>query len=142
MKPVSGDATAGVWLTHIPNTDNLALRFFNGGLEGDGVWVLDFYNTRDRCAVNSPEGWEIHISPTVPNSMSLAFSGQVKSWEANSGIASGDIKPGEERFSMPEGVACSLVRPGCEPLGFLSPQREQRLPDNIRWAQPYSALAL
>lgn len=138
MKPFNDDTTADVRVVPIPNTDNLAIRFFDGGLERDGAWVFDFYDIRDRRAVNSFEGWTVYISPTAPNTMSLIFGGEVKSWEANNGIERDDIKPGEERFSVPEGVTCSLVRPECQqPFWFTTPRRAHDIP-NIHIEEPIS----
>lgn len=139
MKPDrQDDPAANVHLVRIPKS-YLFIRFFNGGLERDGAWVLDFYSLRDRRPVNSPDGWVIYISPLAPNTKSLVFSGHVKSWEENWGYKKQEINPGEERFSLPEGVICQLVRPDEPNLYFETPTRVHQVPGiHVEKAVPLS----
>lgn len=120
-KPNRGDH---VRIVTIPD-DRLALRFFDGGMERDGIFLFDFVDTHTKKAVNCPSTYEIHALPN-PYHM-LNMPGRLLSWEATRGIPPNVIKKGEERFSVPEGTPCALVRPGKERFMFAVPQRPREL---------------
>lgn len=59
-KPQEGER---VHVIDIPD-DYLSLRFFEGGLSTDRIFVFDFVDRRTKEAVNSPFGYTIEALPT------------------------------------------------------------------------------
>ncbi|KXN93107.1 hypothetical protein AN958_00031 [Leucoagaricus sp. SymC.cos] len=55
--------------------------------------------------------------------MSVLFAGLLRSWEAKAGIRPENIEPGEERFSVLEGMTLELELPGGRKFRFTAPIR-------------------
>lgn len=107
MKPVKGDR---VRVFDIPDS-HLSIRLWDGGLEAQGQYCLDFIDTRSGLAENSPRGWILH--PHYPQ-YGLSTNEQLKSWEEAWKVSRENILPGEERFSIGQGAWCGLERPGVD----------------------------
>jgi len=62
---------------------------------------------------------------------------EVRSWEVAWGISAEKIRPGQERFAVPEGAHLALVRPG-KPLFFFVLPTRPRLFGGVHatYAQP------
>ena len=125
LKPGHGDQ---LYIINIPD-DNLALRFFDGGMERKRIFCFDFVDAQTREATNSPSDYEIHALPN-PHHM-LNIPGPIISWEAAMNIPRNQIKKGEERFSVPEGTHCVLLRPGKPRFDFEAPERPRVLEQGI-----------
>jgi len=133
--PDEDPADENVQVVHIPDTDNLVVRFWNGGLEQEGQWCMDVYDTASCDAVNSFElGLSFHVAP-VAGTLSVLCAGWLNSWEANAGIPSKELLQGEERFSVVGGALCTLRRPGKEPFLFEVPRRRRVLPEGVQIAR-------
>ncbi|KZT02562.1 uncharacterized protein LAESUDRAFT_661564 [Laetiporus sulphureus 93-53] len=120
-KPVPGEH---IHIILIPNDDNLAIRLWDGGLEDDSIFLFDFIDMRTKKAVNSPVGYEVHAFPNRYHMLNMP--GPIISWEAAQNIQRKHIKPGEERFSVPEGTPCALHRHGQEVFMFAAPERPRK----------------
>jgi len=125
-----------VQVIRIPDTDNLVIRFWNGGLDQEGQFCMDIYNTKSKDPVNSFElGFSFHVTP-VSGTLSVLCAGRLTSWEANAGIPPKQLLPGEERFSIVTGALCTLKRPGKKPFLFEVPQRPRIVPEGVQVARP------
>ncbi|TFY83266.1 hypothetical protein EWM64_g737 [Hericium alpestre] len=100
------------------------IRLWDGGLEDDGIFLFDFVDMRTKKAVNSPVGYEVHAFPNRYHMLNMP--GPIISWEAAQNIQRKHIKPGEERFSVPEGTSCALHRRGQEIFMFAVPERPRK----------------
>lgn len=90
-----------------------------------GQYCFDFFHIRDGIAVNAPHNYKIVQIP-VPGAMT--FGGQLQPWEISFGINREDIRPGEEKYSVPEGSRLALLRDGEEPFYFRIPTRALEVP--------------
>ncbi|KXN91556.1 hypothetical protein AN958_00542 [Leucoagaricus sp. SymC.cos] len=122
LKPRPGERVYLVDLSSVSDNPNLSVRFFDGGLDNQGAFVFDFYDCKTFKAVNSSPDWRVSIVPVV-GTMSFLYAGLLRSWEAEEGIRPENIKPGEERFSVPEGVTLELELPGGRKFRFTAPIR-------------------
>ncbi|TFY76468.1 hypothetical protein EWM64_g7542 [Hericium alpestre] len=119
-KPAPGEH---IHIITIPN-DNLAIRLWDGGLEDDGIFLFDFVDMRTKKALNSPVGYKVHAFPNRYHMLNMP--GPIISWEAAQNIPRTHIKPGEERFSVPESTPCALHRDGQEVFMFAVPERPRK----------------
>ncbi|RPD58330.1 hypothetical protein L226DRAFT_614443 [Lentinus tigrinus ALCF2SS1-7] len=108
------------------------------------TFCLDFFDTRQRIAVNCPQGFSIHPAassmPDVSNvpgvtimpgasHMPGTFStpgvfsmrGALPSWEQAFDYTAGDILPGQEKWSVPAGSHLSVVKDGRALVTFAVP---------------------
>ncbi|EIM87170.1 uncharacterized protein STEHIDRAFT_168002 [Stereum hirsutum FP-91666 SS1] len=120
FKPSKGER---VRLFEIPDSD-LSIRLWDGGLEAQGQYFLDFINTQSGLAQNSPHDWVLYSQ--YPDNGPF-YNDRLKSWEEAWGFSKEKILPGEEKFSIGQGAWCGLERPGVdEVFWFAIPGR--RLP--------------
>ncbi|KAA1469122.1 hypothetical protein DENSPDRAFT_558990 [Dentipellis sp. KUC8613] len=126
FKP-SPDREESFYTIDIPDCD-LKIRLWDGGLADDGLFLLDFVVKDDSSglfkAVNS--GGQFGIYP-IHRPGILCSTGRLISWEEAWGIPLADIKPGCERFSLPEGAFYRLEREGMPRFDFVFrvPARER-----------------
>ncbi|KAJ7222582.1 hypothetical protein GGX14DRAFT_664297 [Mycena pura] len=113
----------GVVLFPIPATD-LAIRVFPGDLHPRyAQFFFDLYDRKLKHAVNSPPNFRYEILRPVQNY-------DLVSIEEAMGITRADIRPGEERFSVPEGTRCCLKRQGVTDFYWEMPKHPKvQLPD-------------
>ncbi|KAH7889162.1 hypothetical protein F5I97DRAFT_1842083 [Phlebopus sp. FC_14] len=94
----------------IPDT-RLAIRIWDGGMESYTQYFIDFFRLDKWIPVNAFDGYELHCVST-PGMMPMA-AGRHHSSENTFGISSTEIKPGEEKFCLPEGSRwCLKTRRG------------------------------
>ena len=103
-------------------------------MQDDGLFLLDFVDTRTKIAVNSPAGYEIDALPRVGRMLSIP--GPIISCEAVRYTPRERILDGEERFSVPEGSPCVLRRPGKDDFFFAVPDRPRDLLPGMQFATP------
>jgi len=88
-----------------------------------GQFCLDLYDVQNSVALNMPSEYSlVH----VPHPGVYTFGGRggkLVSWEESWGIARKEVKPGLERFTVPEGARLMLVRPNHNPFYFQIPTR-------------------
>ncbi|KAJ6466728.1 hypothetical protein C8R47DRAFT_1153502 [Mycena vitilis] len=126
-KPELLQNTDRVILFPIPGTD-LGIRVFPGDLHPrDGMFFFDLYDRTRRVAVNSPPSFSYQVLRPVKNEDLLSM-------EEDAGIAREAIKPGEERFGVPEGIRCCLKRDGEQDFFFLIPEHPKVRLDDQRFA--------
>ncbi|KIK64844.1 hypothetical protein GYMLUDRAFT_402827 [Collybiopsis luxurians FD-317 M1] len=129
MKPLEGEP---IQLIQIPDS-KYSIRFWDGGLEAQGQYCLDFIDQTTNDAVNSPHNWAIypssHFVTLVPGGCS-----KIISWEEAWGFEKDEIPPGEERFSVMQGLRCTVERPGTELFWFEVPR--MRASTNVTCAVP------
>lgn len=97
-------------------------------MEDIGQYCFDFFHVRDGIAVNTPDNYKISQLPVPAIPGTMMFGGQVQPWEISFGINREDIRPGEEKYSAPEGSRLVLLRDGEEPFYFKIPTRELEVP--------------
>ncbi|KAJ3003211.1 hypothetical protein NUW54_g5420 [Trametes sanguinea] len=102
------------------------LRFWPGSFTW-AEYCMDFVQTNnrgERVAVNVPEGYAVWTIPDSDSSpwLSPACS-EITSIERAHGIQPKDIKPGEEKYIMRDGMTCQLVRDGEALFRFQVPRR-------------------
>ncbi|KIK51875.1 hypothetical protein GYMLUDRAFT_979881 [Collybiopsis luxurians FD-317 M1] len=121
-----------IQLIQIPDS-KYSMHFWDGGLEVQGQYCLDFIDHTTSHAVNSPHDWAIYPSSQfvilVPGSCN-----RIMSWEEAWGFEKGDIPLGEERFSVMQGSWCALECPGTELFWFEVPR--MRAPLSVSCAVP------
>ncbi|KIK57427.1 hypothetical protein GYMLUDRAFT_247064 [Collybiopsis luxurians FD-317 M1] len=117
FKPQKGDP---IHVIEIPGS-KYSIRLWDGGLEAQGQYCLDFIDTCTGKAINSPDRWVLHAK--APNG-TLPYVAPLISWEEAWKVPKGEIPPGEERFSIMEGSMCGLERPECESFWFRVPNSE------------------
>ncbi|EPS98239.1 hypothetical protein FOMPIDRAFT_1051639 [Fomitopsis schrenkii] len=103
----------------IPETD-YSIRLWPGVAE-QYQFCLDFVDTKRGEAINSPIDYELW---TVPNPVTpWLFMGAMRvfSLENNFGLETQDIRPGEEKFVLSEGMTYMFTRPGKKGLRFTVP---------------------
>ena len=82
--------------------------------------MFDFVDQRTRQAVNAPKGYDIYPVPGVtPGPFS---HGPLVSWAVAAGLPKSELPPGAEKFSLPVGTECRLVRPGKADVRFVIPE--------------------
>lgn len=84
-------------------------------MEKYGLFCFDLYDSSECTAVNLPHGYKICNAPLV--GMTNDMGAEVRSWEVGWGMRAEDIRPGQERFAVPEGSHLALLRHG-EPFFF------------------------
>ncbi|KAE9409690.1 hypothetical protein BT96DRAFT_1012629 [Gymnopus androsaceus JB14] len=131
----------------IPKSDNIIIRFFDDGLEKDGAYVFDFYNTATKTKVlDFPNGWSIHIIP-IPGTLSSLCDGplSLRSFpDSKNKIGTNKVnstgESDDQYFIVPEGTLCQLLHPDCQdPFLFQAPRRmySSTLPSGAHVAQPH-----
>lgn len=128
FKPKSG--AADVYTYQIPGSP-LSIRIWDGGMESDGQYMLDFFDRATKKAVNSPKDFQI-VPITRPGIFDL---GPLVSWEVAMGRPRDGIPDGEERFSVIEGSCWTLKWPGGD-FSFVVPVRTDSM-DSLATAVPY-----
>ncbi|TFY61748.1 hypothetical protein EVG20_g6939 [Dentipellis fragilis] len=93
-------------LLKIPDSP-YSIRFWDGGSQEEGVLFLDLVDTTTHQVINSHGHFQLYIvlEPGVSDLL-----GPLKSWEEDMGYRRGEITPGEEQFSVLEGITYSLER--------------------------------
>ena len=81
---------------------------------------MDFVHTATGKPVNSPFKYELW---SVSSTSSARPAIRIWSLERLWGHAEKDIRPGEEKFVLRDGMTYVLKRPGCKPLRFTVPTR-------------------
>jgi len=128
FKPKSG--ATDVFTYHIPGSP-LSIRIWDGGMESDGQYMLDFFDCATKKAVNSPKDFQI-----VPITRRGIFGlGPLVSWEVAMGRPRDGIPDGEERFSVMEGSNWTLKWPGRD-FSFAVPVRTNSM-DPLATPVPY-----
>lgn len=89
---------------------------------------LDFVDTRTHEAVNSPFEYELWAVPDQQTPWLSMGGRRLKSIENALGIKTSEIRAGEEKFILREGLTCMLVRPDKRALCFKVPRRRQPEP--------------
>ncbi|KAJ7627773.1 hypothetical protein DFH06DRAFT_1338948 [Mycena polygramma] len=113
-KPEMLQNDEGVVIFHIPDT-TVGVRVFPGDMHPrDGMFFFDLYDVDKRRPVNTPAAYTFWM--IWPRSDKALHS-----MEEYAGIRREDIKPGEERYSIPEGDACRLKRKGAADFLFRIP---------------------
>lgn len=107
----------------MPDSQNLAIRVWDGNFQEFGLYCFDLYNRSTHTAVNLPHNYKIcHASN---NSFVVGgWGSEVISWERAWNVPQRNMRPGQERFVVPEGSQLALVRPGKEPFYFVLPRRQ------------------
>ncbi|KAJ6596110.1 hypothetical protein B0H10DRAFT_1924817 [Mycena sp. CBHHK59/15] len=135
-KPEDTAKDDDVILFDIPGT-HYTVRVFPGETgPSTGMWYLDFYDLMRREPVNTPQGFNIYL---VGPPELLAGPGPLISMERAYGVPQKDIRPGQEKFGLPERAWCKLERPGREPFFFRMPSRNEPVfanPRPFRFAGP------
>lgn len=103
----------------IPNSP-LVIRIWSGGVDAYGQYCLDFFHLRKNVAVNTPDNYKMVY---VPFPGVYTFGGELVSWEAAWGVRKEELRPEQERYSVPEGSRLALLRDGHDPFLFLIPTR-------------------
>lgn len=130
-KPIHGDPSVKYY--DIPDS-KYVIRLWDGCMQQYGLYCFDLYDLSERTAVNLPHDYKICNAPPA---MIGDMGTEVMSWEAAWGISAKEIRPGQERFAVPEGSHLALVRPG-KPLFFFALPIRPRLFGGVRavYAQP------
>ncbi|KIJ60070.1 hypothetical protein HYDPIDRAFT_32645 [Hydnomerulius pinastri MD-312] len=113
---------------NIPDSD-LAIRIWSGGMERHRQYCLDFFDTCRRCAVDTPDGYEILFLSDV-----YMPGEKLVTWETAMDVAPEDLLPGAEKYSVTEGSELVLKRPGRDDFLFQIPVRPN--PQGYVFAQP------
>jgi hypothetical protein len=93
FKPKNG--ATDILTYQIPGSP-LSIRIWDGGMESDGQYMLDFFDRATKKAVNSPEDFQI-----IPITRGGVFIlGPLVSWEVAMGHPRDGIPDGEERCSV------------------------------------------
>ncbi|KAH0826518.1 hypothetical protein J3R83DRAFT_5525 [Lanmaoa asiatica] len=108
---------------NIPDSQNLAIRAWDGNFQEFGLYCFDLYNRLTHTAVNLPHDYKIcHASNRT---FVLGGRGsELVSWERAWNVPQQNMRPGQERFVVPEGSQLALVRPAKEPFYFVLPRRQ------------------
>ncbi|KAJ7223030.1 hypothetical protein GGX14DRAFT_656911, partial [Mycena pura] len=93
-------------------------------------FFFDLYDRKLQCPVNSPPNFRYHILRPIQNQTLLSM-------EETGGIKHADIKPGEERFGVPEGTRCCLQREGAPDFLWEMPEHSK-----VRLADPRFATSI
>ena len=86
---------------------------------------MDFVHTATGKPVNSPFKYELRSASSMTSAQP---SIRILSLERLWGHAERDIRPGEEKFVLKEGLTCMLARPGKRGLQFTVPVRRREPP--------------
>lgn len=119
----------------IPNSP-LAIRIWSGGLERYGQYFLDLFDVRSGISVNTPDDYTI-VNVPIPGA--FTFGGQLVSCETAYGVKRDELRPGAEKYSVPEGSRLAVIRRGQEPFYFQIPTRSI---EGIAFAGPRPAIPL
>jgi len=120
-KPRPGEGN--VFVRPIPHCD-YSIRLWPG-VSDQHEFCLDFVHTKTGKATNSPFKYELWSMPD-PITPWLSRPGmKLISLENCLGVRTPDIRPGEEKFVLKEGLTCLLGRPGKRPLRFTVPIRRR-----------------
>jgi hypothetical protein len=132
FKPKSDDNS--VQYFNIPDSP-VDIRIWSGGYEEDKNFCLDFFDIRDRTAVNTPDGYIISSvqMPGVDNRWC-----RLRTVENAFGLQRHHLPPGEERYIVSEAQQLVLSRPGQLPFKFRIPVRA--FEHDTRYAQPVMSL--
>lgn len=106
------------------------IRIWSGGLEDYGQYCLDFFDERSNIAVNTPDSYTLAY---VPFPGVYTFGGTIVSWEAAWGVRKEELRPQQEKYSVPEGARIALMREGHRPFYFLVPTRSR---GNVEFFEP------
>ncbi|KAH9924071.1 uncharacterized protein B0H18DRAFT_1095186 [Fomitopsis serialis] len=108
-----------VYVRPIPDCD-YSIRLWPGVVTAR-EFCLDFVHTETGEPTNSPFEYELWSlsDPTTP--WLSVGSMQLRSIENKFGVQTRDIRPGEEKFVLKDGLTCMLVRPGKRSLRFTVP---------------------
>ncbi|KAI9068883.1 hypothetical protein FKP32DRAFT_1617967 [Trametes sanguinea] len=118
-KPSAGDRD--VRYLPIPRSD-YALRLWPGSLL-HAEYCLDFVDTRTGQAVNVPTEHEIWAIPDPTTPWLQTATCLLASAERAYGIPVNEIKPGEEKYILRDGLACQLSINGQKIMRFEVPTR-------------------
>jgi hypothetical protein len=106
------------------------------------MWVLDFYDFATHKAVKSSKlGYSIDIIP-VPSTAFIMCSGPLRSWERNAGYRDDEIFSELERFNMPEGCLCALMKAGHVLFYFEAPKRKWEWKKNVKFIESAPACSV
>ncbi|KAH9919718.1 uncharacterized protein B0H18DRAFT_881682 [Fomitopsis serialis] len=120
-KPAPGD---NVYLIDLPDS-SVIIRLSDGGLERGHQFLLDFVDRDSRKPDHMPQSyaiWRLYNGPCSP------AMHQLMSWEAAMGMPEDQIAPGEQRFSVIEGVTYRVEYLGATPVEFTVPERPRAGP--------------
>jgi hypothetical protein len=120
VKP--GVADNNIHIIPIPGSE-YSLRMWGKGLEAKYEYCLDFISSATHKPINSPFEYELWAIPNRHTPWLPMPSFRIYSIEESAGIAQKDILPGEEKFVLLEGTACTLLRPDMQPVDFQVPVR-------------------
>jgi hypothetical protein len=103
-----------LFFVDIPN-NRLSIRIYSGDSDPqDGLFFLDFFDTRKGAAENAPPNYHLSVAAPAP------FKSPVHSIEE---LYSVNPPAGHERFAVPEAVTCLSERAGRAPFLFALPPR-------------------
>ncbi|KAI0768665.1 hypothetical protein BD413DRAFT_614184 [Trametes elegans] len=118
-KPRPGRARAD--FRPIPNS-TCSIRLWPGSVS-EGAYCMDFVDSETKQPVNSPFEFELWGAPNPEAPGLRAPAGRILSLERNSGVWQHDIRSGEERSVLRDGLTCLLKRPGKRDVQFTVPMR-------------------
>ncbi|KAJ7902646.1 hypothetical protein B0H14DRAFT_3707760 [Mycena olivaceomarginata] len=96
-----------LFFVDIPN-NRLSIRIYSGDSDPqDGLFFLDFFDTRKGAAENAPPNYHLSVAAPAP------FKSPVRSIEELYGV---NPPAGHERFAVPEAVTCLSERTDRAPL--------------------------
>lgn len=130
-KPKEGDPS--ILYYHIPASQDLAIRLWDGNMQKYGLYCFDLFDTSKRIALNLPQGYKFCGAPNPGVYTTGGAGSELISWERAWKVHQDEIRPGQERFTSPEGSHLALVRPGEPPFYFALPKRAMK---GIVFAQP------
>ena len=94
------------------------------GVTTSREYCLDFVHSATGEATNSPFEYELWSLPD-PDALFSLPPMRLSSLENGFGVKTPDIRPGEEKFVLKEGLTCMLARPGKRGLRFTVPMRRR-----------------
>ena|ERR1700722_18414210 len=97
------------------------MRIWGKNLEATKMYCFDFINDQNQ-PVNMPAGWKI---VTVPRPCDFMLPLDVLSMEAAFGVQSEDIRPGQEKFMVPEGIRLRISIPNKPSVMITFPCRDE-----------------
>ena len=110
----------------VPESD-FSIRLWPG-VAASREYCLDFVHTETGEATNSPFEYELWSIPHPDAPLLSLPPMRLSSLENGFGVKTGDIRPGEEKFILKEGLTCMLARPGKRGLQFTVPVRRREPP--------------
>jgi len=118
-KPRPGERN--VFVRPIPDCD-YSIRLWPG-VSDQHEFCLDFVHTKTGKATNSPFEYELWSMPDPITPWLSKPPTKLISLENCFGVGTPDIRPGEEKFVLKEGLTCLLVRSGKQDVHFTVPSR-------------------